>query len=400
MYNYISVLNKSTAVTNAINANFLNSPTKINLILSKSNIIEIYLISKDGLESTPYINLNGTIAVLDKIKGHTTDNLFIVTEDLEYCILSYNETKKVIRTLDKGNLKEDIGKRLDKIFYAIDTHKYEYIVCCCYKNIVKVISTTKNSENLSFRIEYDDLILFRPIYSEIVSNIPQSFGMVKSTSLLENKTNVINNQNIIFSNFWIDFANKSLNHSLSNYQNWKIDLTNCPNITNMFSPKIGGLILCFTNQIKYYKYNSNTCESSFNYKERKIVAFCEVDQNRYLLGDEKGNLLLLGFANNHKIIFNFLGEINYMSSICYLYNYHIFVGSQKANSQLVKILTQVQKSDPKRPLLEVVEEYDNLAPIIDFSILNNNDANTEFLCVSGIKKHCGLKILRKGNIHI
>jgi hypothetical protein len=400
MYNYISVLNKPTAVTNSITANFLNTSTKLNLILSKSNIIEIYQITKEGLESTPYINLNGTIAVLDKIKGVVSDNLFIITEDLEYCILTYNEVKKVIRTVEKGTLKEDIGKRLDKVLYAVDQQNYQYIVCCCYKNIVKVISTTKSSENITFRIDYDEIILFKPIFSGRNINIPQSYGILKSTSVLENKTNTINNQNIIFTNFWVDLAEKTLNHSYSYFQNWKIDLTSSPNVTYMFSPKIGGLVLCFTNNIKYYKYNCITPDSVSNFKDRKIITSCEVDDNRYLLGDDEGNIILIGFGCGQKMIFSFLGEINYISTITYLDNYHAFVGSQKANSLLIKILTEVKKNDPKRPLIEVMEEYDNLAPILDFHLLNNNDANTEFLCVSGFKKHCGLKILRKGKLYL
>ena len=63
MYNYIWIINKSSSVSNSIVCNFLNNQTKLNLILSKGNFIEIYDISKDGLISNPYLNIYGNIII-------------------------------------------------------------------------------------------------------------------------------------------------------------------------------------------------------------------------------------------------------------------------------------------------------------------------------------------------
>ena len=89
MYNYIGILHKSSAVTQAISCNFLdNEASKLNLILSKSNIIEIYNITKKGLESTPYLNIYGNVILLKAVpsSNKTKDDLFILTEDLDYSI--------------------------------------------------------------------------------------------------------------------------------------------------------------------------------------------------------------------------------------------------------------------------------------------------------------------------
>jgi len=119
-----------------------------------------------------------------------------------------------------------------------------------------------------------------------------------------------------------------------------------------------------------------------------------------------GNLFLLAFmeANNNikklEIIFQFLGELTNINSICYLDNNFVYIGSNTANSQLIKILKNVDSKNPRRPLVEVIEEFECLAPISDFTLMNYNNSNTEILCVSGLNKKCSLKVIRKGKEHI
>jgi len=84
--------------------------------------------------------------------------------------------------------------------------------------------------------------------------------------------------------------------------------------------------------------------------------------------------------------------------MAFLDNNYFFIGSEKANSQLIKTLTSPRKNS-QRPLIEIVEEYDNLAQISDFLVLNKSNEegnNTEILSVSGSQKSCCLKIIRKG----
>ena len=109
-------------------------------------------------------------------------------------------------------------------------------------------------------------------------------------------------------------------------------------------------------------------------------------------------------ANNNikklEIIFQFLGELTNINSICYLDNNFVYIGSNTANSQLIKILKNVDSKNPRRPLVEVIEEFECLAPISDFTLMNYNNSNTEILCVSGLNKKCSLKVIRKGKEHI
>ena len=98
------------------------------------------------------------------------------------------------------------------------------------------------------------------------------------------------------------------------------------------------------------------------------------------------------------MILQFLGEISYSSCLTYLDANYLFVGSSKANSQLIKVLLTPKENDTKRPFIEIVEEYESLAPISDFTVINNSkeENSVEILTVSGTDKNCAIKNIRKG----
>ena len=476
MDNYIGILNKSSAVSKAITCNFLNNTTyKLNLILAKGNIIEIYNIANDRLESTPYLNVYGKIILLEKIPAgvdshlHNTnitsnygDSIFILTEDLGFSIIAYNKNKNEVVNLDKGAVKEDIGKRLDKV-HAVFEANYEYGVISAYKNIFKIVflKNRQKNEDFSIRYEYEDLLLLFPLHQECSSQLVEAFTQNTTTNNNNNifKKEVINNNTIkiltskphhqqtfgmikvvnTYNSNNID--TKSVKLETFNFNVFKaevnkdiifgVDLTNNPTCSLVISPKIGGLVVFFSNYLKYYTCSSQTGygriveRETKTYSDRKFNAYCEIDKLRYLVVDEFGNLFLIAFkqdnsdleSNNHNnnisssnsntnpnnsqskypLVFQFLGEINYASTLTYLDNNYVFVGSEKANSQLIKI-TKSPTSNTIRPFVIVVEEYENLAPISDFTLLNSqsDEGNTEILCVSGDQKSCSLKTIRKG----
>ena len=138
MFNYIGILHRSTSISHVLRSHFLQN-TSLNLILAKNNIIEIYNLTSNGLETTPYLNIFGNIIILENVPSNIipSDNLFILTEDLDYAIISSSKEGK-IENLVKGTIKEDIGKKQDKVLYTLNNDK-NYIVISAYKNIFNII---------------------------------------------------------------------------------------------------------------------------------------------------------------------------------------------------------------------------------------------------------------------
>ena len=188
----------------------------------------------------------------------------------------------------------------------------------------------------------------------------------------------------------------------------KIDLSENPTVSLMITHPDGLVILFFSNYVQYYKYDQKKKkllpkkDKKISYEERKFTTYTLIDEKnyKYFVIDEYGNLfllvLILPFSeekNKSDLIFQFLGEINYSTCLAYLDNNYLFVGSNKANSQLVKI----EKNENN--FINVIENFDTLAPISNLTLVNKNIENenhVELITISGIEKNCCVNMIKKG----
>ena len=200
MYNYLGVIRKSTSVDHCVTCRFFDSKTQ-NLILSKNNRIEIYSLSQEGMSSNKFINIYGKIKILLTIpnrsnnnnknaNNNNTDNLFVLSNDLNFCLFSYNKSNKIIDALIMGSIKEDLGKIQDNILYSLDSHK-NYILICAYKNIFKLICVNNNMKlsdkynNYTIRFQYEKILFLAPFYND------KSINLNKKNKDIEKDTNLL-----------------------------------------------------------------------------------------------------------------------------------------------------------------------------------------------------------------
>ena len=228
MFNYIGILHKSTAINHVISCNFLPN-TFLNLILSKNNIIEIYNLTSNGLQTTPYLNIFGNIIILENIPSNKIpkDNLFILTEDLDFAIMSSSKEGK-IENLVKGTIKEDIGKKQDKVLYSLNNDK-NYIIISAYKNVFNVIcvNVQKREQNKDFilRYDYENILFMQPFnLNNFIkqSNDTINFAIIKTSLILNNSNNDENQIN-----------NNALTQTIE-FQSLEINIQTC----TLSSPKI------------------------------------------------------------------------------------------------------------------------------------------------------------------
>ena len=170
MYNYLGILKKSTAIEHCISCNFFD-PKSLNLILSKNNRLEFYSLSEEeGLIAKKYINIYGKIKILLKIPSKKgKDNLFVLSQDLNFSLFSYDSLSNNINIPISGTIKEDLGKIQDEILYCLDNNK-NYLLICAYKNIFKIIcvNTDMNQfdkyKNYTIRFQYEKIMFLAPFY--------------------------------------------------------------------------------------------------------------------------------------------------------------------------------------------------------------------------------------------
>ena len=477
MYNYISSIRKTSSIEHCIKCFFTKEEIP-NLILSKNNIIEIYDLSKDGLLFDREINIYGKIILLINFPSSNEnninkDNLLFLTDLLNYCTLSYDKSSNNIITLFNGTIKEDLGKRQDKLFYSLDTNN-NFLLISAYKNIFRLICLNSkmrlvnHKNDLIIKYKYEN-ILFLSNFNisktfldlEENSNI-LTFAVVKTDlKEIDNKSNE-NNENEInckdhqisletfqikvepnsFNLFYyekkIELLNNKKNIALnitssrkSNYNNHdnnqktnnsnthesileqmnllqKIDISDNPTVSLMITHPDGLVILFFSNYALYYKYDITRKElitkkdKKVNYSDRKFINFALIDKKnyKYFVSDEYGNLFLLAIIDpfnlkqsDEQFILQILGEINYSTCLTYLDNNYLFNGSNKSDSQLIKI------ENKNNSLINVVKNYESFAPIKDFAIINSMEEENgiEIMTISGLNKNCSIKKIKKGS---
>jgi len=200
-----------------------------------------------------------------------------------------------------------------------------------------------------------------------------------------------------------------------------------PSLSNS-SSKLGGVLVLGQRSITYHSPSQkNKVSVACPNGEALLISYCRVLEQsissgdgkeeddssivRYLLGDENGRIHLLSLiqgtnsdeadgSTTTKLLLDTLGTATTSSSMVYLGSGYVFVGSTTGNSQLIKILdepvevvgsssnaigllggggnddsamkedTTTTKNNPlvDTTYIQIMEEYDNLGPIVDFDL--------------------------------
>ncbi|KAG1365035.1 DNA damage-binding protein 1 [Cocos nucifera] len=160
---------------------------------------------------------------------------------------------------------------------------------------------------------------------------------------------------------------------------------------------LGGVIIIGEETIVYC---SATAFKAIPIRPSIIRAYgrVDVDGSRYLLSDNAGLLHLLVIAHERERVtglkIEHLGETSVASTISYLDNAVVYVGSSYGDSQLIKLNLQ---PDAKGSYVEVLERYVNLGPIVDFCVVDlERQGQGQVVTCSGAYKDGSLRVVRNG----
>lgn len=127
-----------------------------------------------------------------------------------------------------------------------------------------------------------------------------------------------------------------------------------------------GLIILSDTSITYFDENTNHRRSHSLEETAVFVAWEKIDGQRWLLADEYGRLFFcMLIMEKTKVVKGFkldaIGISSKASVLVYLDNGHVFVGSHQGDSQVISI---------KEEGIETVQTLSNIAPILDFTIMD------------------------------
>ncbi|GMI74364.1 damaged DNA binding protein 1A [Hibiscus trionum] len=130
----------------------------------------------------------------------------------------------------------------------------------------------------------------------------------------------------------------------------------------------------------------------------KAYGRVDADGSRYLLGDHAGLLYLLVITHEKEKVtglkIELLGETSIASTISYLDNAVVFIGSSYGDSQVIKLNLQ---PDAKGSYVEVLDRDVNLGPIVDFCVVDlERQGQGQVVTCSGAYKDGSLRVVRNG----
>jgi DNA damage-binding protein 1 len=185
------------------------------------------------------------------------------------------------------------------------------------------------------------------------------------------------------------------------------------NVRNPTQPKahLGGLVLVGETRLLYVDDVTKATVEKALPQAAMFVAWAEYDVMHYFLGDDYGNLHLLSLVCEGVVVermeVTLIGRTSRTSSLVYLGNNLLFVGSHYGDSQLYRVDLGSDTGD----FLELVQVMRNISPTLDFEVMDmgNREGDAEahmgnayssgqarIVTGSGVYKDGSLRSVRSG----
>ncbi|TPX30298.1 hypothetical protein SmJEL517_g06115 [Synchytrium microbalum] len=414
---YVVSAHKASAVSLAVKGNF-TGPNDLNLILAKGSNFEINLVAEDGLRKLLDVPLYGRIAVLELYRpaGRKTDLLFISTERYRFCVLSWDPDTSEIITEAMGDLVERTGRQADQGCAAAVDPKCRVIAVHAYQGILKIIPmlhagntkgwvSSRGTDSAASSAKGKAAVRERKM-GELadVFNIRLDELQVHAMTFLQGDETqrpllaVLcqdTKENRHVKTFEVSVPLKELVEGPW-YQ------ANVDSGARMLIPvpvaSGGGLLVIGEKTISYMNGRIPPVVIGMKLTIIKSCAQIDADGSRYLLGDYLGNLFVLVSFKANGVISSLrlerLGETSIAAALTYLDNGYAYVGSHYGDSQLIKLSAEKQEAGD---FFQVVDTYPNLAPIVDFAVVDlERQGQGQIVACSGIGKDGSLRIVRNG----
>ncbi|OZC09249.1 hypothetical protein X798_03793 [Onchocerca flexuosa] len=391
--NYIVTAYKPTVVTHALVGSFI-VPTELNLVLAKTNRVELFLVTPEGLKPHRECPVFGRIATIKLFRApdEDVDSLLILTAKYHLAIIRWTATSE-LRTRASGHIVDRVGRPSETGMIAT-VHSSGLMVFRLYDGLLKVVQWNEGKDLRGFNVRCDDLYI-----------IDITFMSDPDRPTLAYIYQDDNGRHIKVVTLNID--DKELSSPL-----WKHDnLEGEASMVISVPEPVGGCLIAGPDAISYHKGGDDALRyagvpgSRLHNTHPHCYAPVDRDGQRYLVADLAGNLymLLLELDRDHEddnlaiivrdMKVESLGETCIAECMCYLDNGVCFIGSRFGDSQLIRLSTEPRADGTG--YISLLDSYTNLAPIRDMTIMRCN-GQQQILTCSGAYKDGTIRIIRNG----
>lgn len=395
---YIVPIHRPSGVRHGLKLNFL-SPTEEAVIIAKANRLDIYAQSPtDGLTLLHSKSVYGYITMLQRLpppiaSTSKTEHLFIGTDRYQYFTCSWDAANKQLRTeqsyVDQADKVLRDSKEKDRCH--IDPSG-RYMTLELYDGTVTVIpiggkkeergavskrvkreSTTSRSSMSVVNEQGGQSGLGEPVQVRIEELQTRSSCMLQQEgrgpprlAMLwednDDRPQLKTRELKYYPSVSGDAATVELETVRELREELDLGVSHLIPVSNPW----GGCLVLGEKSIVYV---DNELEGIIRKKFVDIATVWKcwekVDEKRWLLGDEYGKLYFLMIEIENGAVVDWkldvVGTTSQPSCLIYLDEGLVFVGSHSGNSQVIQL---------REGGLEVLQTFDNIAPILDFNIMD------------------------------
>ncbi|KAJ3366338.1 DNA damage-binding protein 1 [Kappamyces sp. JEL0680] len=164
---------------------------------------------------------------------------------------------------------------------------------------------------------------------------------------------------------------------------------------------MGGFLVVSEVSLSYTQHEAPSLSCTTSFKPKIINTYCMIDDYRYLLGDSGGNVYIAAIVSSptqNKLYCSLLGQTCQSSSMSYLNDGLVFVGSCAGDSQLIQLLSDEECARDgmgAEQNIRVLQSYSSLGPVSDFCVVER-EGQGQIVACCGAYKDSSLRIIRNG----
>ncbi|KAF1839487.1 hypothetical protein BDW02DRAFT_564028 [Decorospora gaudefroyi] len=374
---YLAPIHRPSSVRHALKLSFL-APDEDCLVVAKSNRLDFYTQTSDGLALQHSKAVYGKVTMLQKLRPalSPTDHLFIGTDRFMYFTLSWNPDKKQLQTeksfasvADNAARESQTGERS----HVDPTGRFMTVEV--YEGIITVIPLVQRGKKRKQKQEADMAHLGDPQPVRIPEMFVRSSAFFRPRAIDDKPKIALLYED---THAQVKLKVRELAHvgedvELQEGETCRSELELGSSHLIPLEEPSHGLVVLGETSIGYYDDESGELHTEPLDEATIFVAWERIDAQRFVLADDYGRLymfmlLLDGQGRVQSWKLDVIGQTSRASTLVYLDAGYVFVGSHQGDSQVIRI---AEKS------MEILQTFSNIAPILDFTIMDMGNRSGE-----------------------
>lgn len=358
--------------------------------MAKVNHIQVYNISAEGLVCAVELPIHGTISSMHlmRMPGEGQHNLVVLTEKHKLCILRWNETEGRCHAVSSGDMQDHfVSNRTSEHIGIVDPNA-RCIGLHQYPRLLKVVPTERDADKTAFNVRLLEDQIHDIVFLHGCQHPTVAVLCARGKDCHEMRT------------YEISMHDQDI--SAAAWKKSELDVTTSRLLAVPEPYK--GVLVFGDDSIIYLAPDGTYINCPIDTTLITAVGQVDPDGTRYLIGDHKGQLMMLMLVKDttpgvvKRLKVEQLGETSGASCISYLDSGFVFIGSSMGDSQLIRLsTTRLPETDS---YVEVVQTYPHLGPIVDFCIVKGmgylRQGQGQVVTCSGMGKDGSLRVIRNG----